>query len=251
MKVVGRLRTYFLAGVVVAAPIGITIWLVWSIVSVFDTWVKPLIPASYNPDTYLPFELPGVGLVVALIVITLIGALAANLVGRTVLHYWEYFLGRMPVVRSVYRAVKQIFQTALAKPGSNFQQVGLIEFPRRGAHVIVFVARELDSREIGLAPGQAMYSLFMPTTPNPTSGFLFFLNQEEVTILDLTVEEAAKLVISAGLVSPDRLRGFENVPILDEQLTATLTRQAKKQPENEPAKPRKTTRKPASRRQGA
>ena len=196
-------------------------------------------------------QVPGVGLVVALIVITLIGALAANLVGRTVLHYWENFLGRMPVVRSVYSAVKQIFQTAFAKPGSNFQQVGLIEFPRRGAHVIVFVARELDSREIGLAPGQAMYSLFMPTTPNPTSGFLFFLNQEEVTILDLTVEEAAKLVISAGLVSPDRLRGFENVPILDEQLTATLTRQAKKQPENEPAKPRKTTRKPASRRQGA
>ena len=250
MKVVGRLRTYFLAGVVVAAPIGITIWLVWSIVSVFDTWVKPLIPASYNPDTYLPFELPGVGLVVALVVITLIGALAANLVGRTVLHYWEYFLGRMPVVRSVYRAVKQIFQTAFAKPGSNFQQVGLIEFPRRGAHVIVFVARELDSREIGLRPGDAMYSVFMPTTPNPTSGFLFFLHKEEVTILDLTVEEAAKLVISAGLVSPDRLSGYENVPILDEHLTATLTRQADKRPDREPAKPRKT-RKPAGRRQGA
>jgi uncharacterized membrane protein len=132
MKVAGRLRTYFLAGVVVAAPIGITIWLVWSIVSLFDTWVKPLIPGIYNPDTYLPFEVPGVGLVVALIVITLIGALAANLVGRTVLHYWEYFLGRMPVVRSVYSAVKQIFQTAFAKPGSNFQHVGLIEFPAQG-----------------------------------------------------------------------------------------------------------------------
>jgi uncharacterized membrane protein len=255
MKVVGRLRTYFLAGVVVAAPIGITIWLVWSIVSVFDTWVKPLIPASYNPDTYLPFEVPGVGLVVALVVITLIGALAANLVGRTVLHYWEYFLGRMPVVRSVYRAVKQIFQTAFAKPGSNFQQVGLIEFPRKGAHVIVFVARELDSAEIGLAPGQAMYSLFMPTTPNPTSGFLFFLHKEDVTILDLTVEEAAKLVISAGLVSPDRLREYENVPILDAKLTATLARQAEKKPDKAPgkapARPRKSARKPAGRRQGA
>jgi uncharacterized membrane protein len=251
MKVVGRLRTYFLAGVVVAAPIGITIWLVWSIVSVFDTWVKPLIPASYNPDTYLPFELPGVGLVVALVVITLIGALAANLVGRTVLHYWEYFLGRMPVVRSVYRAVKQIFQTAFAKPGTNFQQVGLIEFPRKGAHVIVFVARELDSGEIGLVPGQAMYSLFMPTTPNPTSGFLFFLHKEDVTILDLTVEEAAKLVISAGLVSPDRLRGFESVPILDDKLTATLARQAEKKPGKAPARPRKSARKPTGRRRGA
>jgi uncharacterized membrane protein len=246
MKVFGRLRTYFLAGVVVAAPIGITIWLVWSIVSLFDTWVKPLIPVRYNPDTYMPFEVPGVGLVVALIVITLIGALAANLVGRTVLFYWEYFLGRMPVVRSVYSAVKQIFQTAFAKPGSNFQQVGMIEFPRRGAHVIVFVARQLDSSEIGMRPGDAMYSVFMPTTPNPTSGFLFFLHKEEVTILDLTVEEGAKLVISAGLVSPDRLREYKNVPILDKGLADALTdRQVK------PDKPRKAARRRTSRRQGA
>lgn len=250
MKVVGRLRTYFLAGVVVAAPIGITIWLVWSIVSLFDTWVKPLIPGSYNPDTYLPFELPGVGLVVALIVITLIGALAANLVGRTVLFYWEYFLGRMPVVRSVYAAVKQIFQTAFAKPGSNFQEVGLIEFPRGGAHVIVFLARGLDSGEIGLPPGEAMYSAFMPTTPNPTSGFLFFLHKDEVTILDLTVEEAAKIIISAGLVSPDRLRGYENVPILDKELTDALIERASERAVK-PAKPRKAASKQASRRQGA
>jgi uncharacterized membrane protein len=255
MKVAGRLRTYFLAGVVVAAPIGITIWLVWSIVSLFDTWVKPLIPAIYNPDTYLPFEVPGVGLVVALIVITLIGALAANLVGRTVLHYWEYFLGQMPVVRSVYSAVKQIFQTAFAKPGSNFQNVGLIEFPRKGAHVVVFVARQLDSGEIGLEPGEAMYSVFMPTTPNPTSGFLFFLHKEEVIILDLTVEEAAKLVISAGLVSPERLRENLNVPILDEDLTKRLTEKGKKgtdqTPQEQTGKPRKATAKRASRRQGA
>jgi uncharacterized membrane protein len=246
MKVVGRLRTYFLAGVVVAAPIGITIWLVWWIVSLFDTWVKPLIPSVYNPDNYLPFEVPGVGLVVALIVITLIGALAANLVGRTVLHYWEYFLGRMPVVRSVYRAVKQIFQTAFAKPGSNFQQVGLIEFPRGGAHVLVFVARELDSGELGLVPGEPMYAAFMPTTPNPTSGFLFFLHKEEVKILDLTIEEAAKVVISAGLVTPDRLRGYPDVPILDKELTDALAERG-----SFPDKPRKPARKPASRRQGA
>jgi uncharacterized membrane protein len=252
MKVVGRLRTYFLAGVVVAAPIGITIWLVWWIVSLFDTWVKPLIPAVYNPDTYMPFEVPGVGLVVALMVITLIGALAANLVGRTVLHYWEYFLGRMPVVRSVYSAVKQIFQTAFAKPGSNFQQVGLIEFPRGGAHVLVFLARELDSGEIGLPPGEAMYSAFMPTTPNPTSGFLFFLHKEEVTILDLTIEEAAKVVISAGLVSPERLRDYENVPVLDRELADTLAEaDGKADPPDKPTKPSKAARKRTSRRQGA
>lgn len=243
MKLAGRLRTYFLAGVVVAAPIGITIWLVWWIVSLFDTWVKPLIPGIYNPDTYLPFEVPGVGLVVALIVITLIGALAANLVGRTVLHYWEYFLSRMPVVRSVYKAVKQIFQTVFSDASSNFTKVGLIEFPRGGAYVLVFLARELDSGELGLPPGAPMYSAFMPTTPNPTSGFLFFLRKEEVIIVDLTVEDCAKFVISAGLVSPDRFRDYESVPILDSESLDVLA--------GAEIKPRKPARKRTSRRQGA
>ena len=245
MTVGGRLRAYFLAGVVVTAPIGITIWLVWWIVSLFDTWLKPLIPEVYNPDTYLPFAVPGVGLVVTLIVITIIGALAANLVGRTLLNYWENFLGRMPVVRSVYGAVKQIFQTVFAKPGSNFQQVGLMEFPHGGPLVIVFLAREHDSSEIGLPPGVPMYSGFMPTTPNPTSGYLFFLRKDQVTIVDITVEEAAKLLISAGLVSPDRLRKPENVAILDRELIDVLALRAATE------KPPAAGRKEPSRQQGA
>lgn len=197
-----KLRTYFLAGLVVTAPIGITIWLTWWFVSLFDTWFKPMIPAVYNPDTYLPFTVPGLGLVVALFMITVVGALAANLVGKTLIGWWENLLNRVPIVPTIYRAVKQIFQTAVSQSGTNFKQVGLIEYPRRGVHVVVFVARELDSGEIGMPPGTAMYSAFMPTTPNPTSGFLFFLEKHEVTILDLTVEEGAKLVISAGLVTP-------------------------------------------------
>jgi uncharacterized membrane protein len=201
-----KLRTYFLAGLVVTAPIGITIWLSWWFVSLFDQWVKPILPEVYNPDTYLPFSVPGVGLLVSLFVITVIGALAANLVGRTIIGWWENVLNRMPVVPSIYRAVKQIFQTALSQSGTNFQKVGLVEYPRKGCHVVVFVARELDSGEIGMKPGTPMYSAFMPTTPNPTSGFLFFLKKQEVTILDLTVEEGAKLVISAGLVTPEQAR---------------------------------------------
>jgi uncharacterized membrane protein len=149
----------------------------------------------------------------------------------------------MPVVRGVYGAVKQIFQTVFAKPGSNFQQVGLIEFPRGGAHVLVFLARELDSGEIGLPPGDSMFSAFMPTTPNPTSGFLFFLHKEEVTILDLTIEEAAKIVISAGLVSPERLRNYENVPGLDKELVNALTGRTTGLGKAQPKQP--------SRRQGA
>lgn len=202
----GKLRTYFLTGVVVAAPIAITIWLVWWFVSLFDSWLKPYIPTIYNPDHYLPFSVPGVGLVFALVGITLIGALAANLVGRTLLNFGERTLDRMPIIRSVYKAVKQIFETALSSNASNFSSVGFIGYPREGVNVVCFIARELDSGEIGLEPGTTYYSAFMPTTPNPTSGFLFFVEKSEVTILDLTVEEAAKLVISAGLVTPKQMR---------------------------------------------
>jgi uncharacterized membrane protein len=205
-RMFGRLRTYFLTGIVVSAPIAITIWLVWWFVSLVDGWIKPFIPSVYNPDTYLPFPVPGVGLVAALIIITFIGALAANLVGKTLINFGERTLDRMPVIRSVYKGVKQIFETALSSGTGNFSSVGVIGYPRPGVNVVVFIARELDSGEIGLEPGQRFYSAFMPTTPNPTSGFLFFVDVKEVTILDITVEEAAKLVISAGLVTPQQLR---------------------------------------------
>lgn len=202
----GRARTYFLTGIVVTAPIAITIWLVWWFVSLIDGWIKPIIPVDYNPDSYLPFPVPGVGLIVALVAITLIGALAANLVGKTLINFGERTLDRMPVIRSVYKAVKQIFETALSSGTGNFSSVGIIGYPRPGVNVVVFIARELDSGEIGLKPGKRFYSAFMPTTPNPTSGFLFFVDTKQVTILDITVEEAAKLVISAGLVTPQQLR---------------------------------------------
>jgi uncharacterized membrane protein len=211
MSLVGRLRTYFLAGLVVSAPIAITIWLVWWFISLFDRWIKPLIPEAYNPDHYLPFSVPGVGLAFALVGITLIGALAANLVGRTLISLWERILGRMPVVRSVYKGVKQIFQTALSQSGNNFRQVGIIEYPRKGVFAIVFVARELDSGELDLPPGERLLSVFMPTTPNPTSGYLFFVRREEVRILDYSIEDGAKLILSGGLVTPDRTA---NTPVV-------------------------------------
>lgn len=217
----GRLRTYFLTGIVVSAPIAITIWLVWWFVSLVDGWIKPFIPAVYNPDTYLPFAVPGVGLVAALIIITFIGALAANLVGKTLINFGERTLDRMPVIRSVYKGVKQIFETALSSGTGNFSSVGVIGYPRPGVNVVVFIARELDSGEIGLEPGKRFYSAFMPTTPNPTSGFLFFVDVKEVTILDITVEEAAKLVISAGLVTPQQLREAD-VDVASEEDAITM-----------------------------
>lgn len=241
MKVGGRLRTYFLAGLAVSAPIAITIWLVWWFVSLFDGWLKPLIPYRYNPDHYLPFSVPGVGLVFALVGITLIGALAANLVGRTIISYWEYVLGRMPVVRGVYKAVKQIFETAMSQSSGSFRQVALIEWPHRGMYAIAFVAREVQSTEIGLPPGRKLWAVFMPTTPNPTSGYLLFLPEEDIQLLTITVEEAAKIVISAGLVTKQQEGAVAEVdPKEALAMIEEAARKASPPPASAPPRPART-----------
>ena len=199
-----RLRNYFLTGIVVAAPISITIYLTWTFVNWVDGWAKPLIPPAYNPDTYLPISVPGVGLVFAIILITLLGFLTANLVGRTIVTYGEAMLDRMPLVRNLYRGLKQIFHTALSESTRSFQKVGLIEYPRKGLWAIVFISTDAKGEVADrLADNGKMVSVFLPTTPNPTSGYLLYVPSADVIMLDMTVEEAAKQVISAGLVSPE------------------------------------------------
>ncbi len=200
----GRLRAYFFTGLVITAPIAITIWATYWFVTLFDGWVKPLIPALYNPDTYLPFKIPGYGLIFALFAITLIGALAANLVGRTLIGWWDQLLDRMPVVRSVYKGSKQIFETIFSRQGTSFRDVCLVEWPRKGVWSLAFVSREIDGAEVGLEAGRRMYAIYVSTTPNPTGGYVFFADAEEVRILSMTVEDGLKLVISMGLVFPDR-----------------------------------------------
>lgn len=201
--VLARLRANFLTGLVIAAPIGITVYITWWLVSLIDNWVKPLIPAAYHPDTYMPFTIPGFGLVIALIGLTLLGALTANLFGRTIVAYGEDVLDRMPVVRNLYKALKQIFQTVLSQSSHSFRQVGLIEYPRPGLYALVFIATTTGGEVAEKTrKGEEMLSVFLPTTPNPTSGYLLFVPAQDVTILDMTVEEAAKMVISAGLVEP-------------------------------------------------
>jgi uncharacterized membrane protein len=207
----GRLRAYFLTGLVVSAPIGITLWLTLWFIGLFDVWIKPLIPTTYNPDHYLPFSLPGVGLVCALVGITLIGALAANLAGRRVISYWDSLLDRTPIVRSVYKSIKQIFETIFSQTGATFRQVGLIEWPRKGIYSIVFVSREMDGSQVGLEAGRPMYAVYISTTPNPTSGYVYFLDVADVRIIDMPVEDAAKLIISMGLVFPEREGGFHAI----------------------------------------
>ncbi len=196
------LRRNFLTGVVVAAPIGITIFLTWTFIEFVDSKVTPLIPKQYNPEEYLQFSIPGLGVLVVVASLTLLGALTANLFGRTILDLGERFVDRMPVVRSIYATLKQIFETAVSQSENSFKEVGLIEYPRPGLYAICFVTTNTKG-EIKSLVGEEMVSVFLPTTPNPTSGYLLFVPRADIQILDMTVEEGAKLVISAGIVEPD------------------------------------------------
>lgn len=203
-SILGRLRAYFFTGLVITAPIAITVWATYWFVTSFDAWVKPLLPEAYNPDTYLPIRIPGFGLVFALLTITVIGFMAANLAGRTMILIWDKLLNSTPVVRSIYKGSKQIFETLFSQKGASFRYVCLVEWPRKGAWSIAFVSREVDGSHIGLEPGRAMYAVYVSTTPNPTSGYVFFVDVDDVQILDMSVEDGLKLVISMGLVFPER-----------------------------------------------
>lgn len=199
--ILSRLRGYFLAGLLVAAPIGITLFLTWQFLGFVDNRVTPFIPAVYNPNTYLPFGVPGIGLVFAIIVLTGIGALTTLFIGRTLLSISERLVHRMPVIRGVYGAIKQIFQTILAHKSEAFRQVVLLEYPRRGMWAIGFVTGNTQG-EVQNTTEEELVNVFLPTTPNPTSGFLLFLPKDELIYLSMTVEEGAKMIISGGIVTP-------------------------------------------------
>ena len=199
-----RLRRYFFTGLVIAAPAAFTIWATLWVVGIFDGWVKPWIPIVYNPDTYLPIRVPGFGLVFALGFITVVGALAANFVGRYFIGLWDRLLDRLPVVGSLYKSSKQIFETIFAEKGASFRNVCLVEWPRKGVWALAFVSREMDGSDVGLEQGRAMYSIYVSTTPNPTGGYVFFADRKDVRILDMTVEDGLKLIISMGLVFPEK-----------------------------------------------
>ncbi len=212
-----RLVNYFLTGLVIAGPVGITVYIAWWIIRVVDDFVKPLIPAQYNPDTYLSVQIPGFGLLVAAIAIMLLGFLTANLVGRTLIQIGEKALSRLPMISSLYSGLKQIFETVVTQSHQSFRQVGLIEYPRPGIWAVVLISTEAKGEVFHKAgeEEEPVMSCFLPTTPNPTSGFLLFVPKKDVTILDMSTEEAAKLIISAGLVSPEY-----------ERRTAELAKQA-------------------------
>lgn len=200
-----RLRTYFLTGIVVTAPIAITIYLTYVFVSFVDANVTPLVPVKYNPETYLPFGIPGLGVLIAVIILILIGFLTANYLGKALLIFGERIVGRMPIVRSIYNALKQIMETVLAQSSTSFRDVVLLEYPRKGIWAVAFVTSTAKG-EVSETKEEDMISIFMPTTPNPTSGFLLFVPKSELKYLDMTVEEGVKLVISAGMIWPEDIK---------------------------------------------
>jgi uncharacterized membrane protein len=206
----GRIRNYFLTGLVVAGPLAVTAWLIWSFVTWVDDLVRPFIPAIYRPESYLPWKIPGSGLVIAFIALTMLGFLTANLVGRTLIEIGERILHRMPIVRPIYKTVKQVFTMLFSKSGTSFRKVGLVEFPAPGMWSIVFISQP-PSADIArrLPDGDDQVSVFLPCTPNPTTGFFFYLPRKDIIELDIPVEAAATLLISAGMIQPgaDQQRG--------------------------------------------
>jgi len=204
----GRLRNYFLAGVLVTGPVSLTVYLAWLIFEFADRQASTLIPAQYNPENYLPFSLPGLGLLILVLLLILIGWITAGYIGRLIVRFGETMMARVPVVRSVYSAIKQILETVLAQQSNAFREVVLVEYPRRGIWALGFLTGETQG-EVQNVTAHEMVNVFLPTTPNPTSGFLLFLPAQDVHILDMSVEEGIKMVISAGIITPPDHRSPE------------------------------------------
>nr|WP_240610926.1 DUF502 domain-containing protein [Oceaniglobus ichthyenteri] len=199
------IRGSFLTGLVVIAPIGLTMWLIWSVVGWIDGWVLPFVPGRFRPENYIGINLRGVGVIIFLVFTVVVGWLAKGLIGRSLIRWGENLVDRMPVVRSVYNGLKQIAETVFAQTDTSFDRACLVEYPRRGIWAIAFVSTKAKGEiERKIPADEGKVSVFLPTTPNPTSGFLLFVPESEIIELDMSVEDAAKLVISAGLVYPNK-----------------------------------------------
>lgn len=220
------LKTWFLTGLVVGIPISVTVYLAWAFVSFIDSNILGLIPDRFNPDTLLPWNIPGLGVVILVGAITLLGFLAANLFGNALLVLGERIVARMPVVRTIYTGIKQIMQTVVAQGDDTFQDVCLFEYPRKGIYAIGFVTSRTGG-EIRKTVDQDMVSVFLPTTPNPTSGYLLFIPKADAHILQMSVEDGAKLVISAGLVMPKDVPDPKETGVSDSRARRFLRRAEK------------------------
>ena len=196
--ILAKIRTYFLTGVIVIIPIGITAYLTVTIISISPA----IIPASINPNKYLPFNIPGLEFIIAFIIITVIGMISLTFIGRTLLSFWERILNKIPILRSIYNGVGQ-FTKSFASGDNKSKKIVLIEYPRIGVWSIGFSTGE-NKGEIATKIGKAknLINVFIPTTPNPTSGFLLMVPAEDIIYLDMSFEDASKFIMSAGSINP-------------------------------------------------
>lgn len=202
LTLAARLKAYLFTGILVTAPISITLYLAWLVVDGVDRMVGTIIPVQYHPDKLLPFTLPGLGLLLLLLFLIAIGMASAGFAGRLLVRLGEAVVGRMPLLRGIHSATKQIFETVLAQKSDAFREVVLVEFPRTGCWSIAFVTGTTKG-EVARTLGGDMVNVFVPTTPNPTSGYLLFLPRAEVKPLRMSVEDGLKMVVSGGLVGSE------------------------------------------------
>jgi len=220
---IARLRTAFLTGLVVIAPVGLTVWLIWSVIGWVDGFVLPFVPNTYQPEAlinrwldiprfvdgqpnedWIGINIRGIGVVVFLLFTIFVGWIARGVIGRAMIAWAESMVQQLPVVRSIYSGIKQISETVFAQSDRNFEKACLIQYPRKGIWAIGFISTTAKGEVLDKAGNAGgMMSVFVPTTPNPTSGFLLFFPKDDVIELDMSIEDAAKLVISAGLVYPN------------------------------------------------
>lgn len=210
-SLLGSFRTNFLTGIGVVLPIGVTIWAVWTIIGWIDGWVLPFIPYAWRPETlllrYFGYDMqvavPGVGVVIFLVFTVVVGWIAKGLIGRSVLSWGEELVGRMPLVRSVYSGLKQISESVLSQGDAKFDRACLVEFPRKGIWAIGFVSTGAKGEIAEKIPDDEILTIFLATNVLPPSGFLIYVPRRDVILLDrIGVEDAAKLILSAGLVYP-------------------------------------------------
>ncbi len=194
------MKRYFITGLLIWAPLGITIWVLSLILGMMDQSIM-LLPSDWQPRALLGFHLPGMGALLTLLVVFVTGLLTANFIGQRMVRWWEALLHRIPVVRSVYQSVKQISDTVFSPSGQAFRQAVLVQYPRPGSWTIGFLTGT-PGGEIAAHLGKDMVSLYVPTTPNPTSGFFLMVPKADVVELDMSVEDALKYLISMGVVAP-------------------------------------------------
>jgi len=201
----GRIKNYFLTGVIITAPVAITIYMSSCLLVWINESTSRLIPKQWTIGDFAPYAVPGLGLVLLLVILTFIGMFTTGFVGGFFVRLGEKIIRRMPIISSIYSLFKQIFETFLSKRKNSFREVVLIEYPRKGIWTLAFVSQDRTGGEIEKKNKTKTLSVFVPTTPNPTSGFLLFIPQTDVIKLNMSVEEGIKYVISCGIVAPENM----------------------------------------------